>query len=74
MALPSPDDVSEFRRGTRAELIASMLEEGVPQGLGPRAAPLQLLLNAFDTNHNGKIDPEERPALVQYLMKRGAQK
>jgi hypothetical protein len=31
---------------------------------------LKMLLNAFDRNHNGKLDPEERPALVEYLIKR----
>ena len=39
-----------------------------------RSAPAQLkmLLNAFDKNHNGKIDPEERQAVVDFLIKRGA--
>jgi hypothetical protein len=34
---------------------------------------LKMLLAAFDRNHNGKLDPEERPALVQYLIKRDEQ-
>ena len=52
-----------------------MLQNGVDaEALGPeRAAQLKLLLNAFDRNHNGKIDPEERPALVQFLIKRDQQ-
>jgi hypothetical protein len=33
-----------------------------------------MLLNAFDRNHNGKLDAEERPALVQFLIKRDAQR
>ncbi|HML17729.1 MAG TPA: hypothetical protein VK419_11915 [Bryobacteraceae bacterium] len=72
LTLPSPADVSEFRRGTRAEFVADMLANGIDaQAIGPEAAmPLTMLLNAFDRNHNGKIDPEERPALVQFLMKR----
>jgi hypothetical protein len=75
LTLASPDQVSEFRRGTRAEFIADMLSNGVDvEALGPqRAASLKLLLNAFDRNHNGKIDPEERPALVQFLIKREEQ-
>jgi len=75
LTLPSPDQVSEFRRGTRAEFIADMLTDGVDvDALGPqRAASLKMLLNAFDRNHNGKLDPEERPALVQYLIKRDQQ-
>jgi hypothetical protein len=72
LTLPSPDQVSEFRRGTRAEFIADMLTDGVDvDALGPqRAASMKMLLNAFDRNHNGKLDPEERPALVEYLIKR----
>jgi hypothetical protein len=75
LTLPSPDQVSEFRRGTRAEFIADMLTDGVDfDALGPqRAASMKMLLAAFDRNHNGKLDPEERPALVQYLIKRDQQ-
>jgi mono/diheme cytochrome c family protein len=75
ITLESPDQVPDFRRGTRAEFVASMIENGVDEeGLGPqRAAQLKMLLNAFDKNHNGKIDPEERPALVEYLIQRGKQ-
>ncbi len=69
--LDSPAQVSEFRSGTRAEFIADMLSSGVDDALGPeRSASLKRLLNAFDRNHNGKLDPEERPALVQFLIKR----
>lgn len=73
LTLANPDQVSEFRRGTRAEFIADMLTNGVDsEALGPqRAAQLTMLLNAFDKNHNGKLDAEERPALVQFLIKRG---
>ncbi len=73
--LSSPDQVSEFRRGTRAEFIADMLSNGVDaEALGPeRAASLTKLLNAFDRNHNGKLDPEERAPLVQFLIKREEQ-
>ena len=75
LTLPNPEDVTEFRRGTRAEFVATMLENGVDaEALGPqRAGQMQLLLNAFDKNHNGKIDPEERDALVQFLIKRSQQ-
>ena len=70
--LDSPDEVSRFRSGIRAEFIADMLANGVDaEALGPeRAAQLKMLLNAFDRNHNGKLDPEERPALVQFMIKR----
>ncbi len=72
LTLDSPDEVPMFRSGTRAEFIASMLENGVDEeALGPeRSAQLKMLLNAFDRNHNGKLDPDERPALVDFMMKR----
>jgi Ca2+-binding EF-hand superfamily protein len=49
-----------------------MLENGIDENALPpeQAAKLKMLLNAFDRNHNGKIDPEERPAVVDFLMKR----
>jgi mono/diheme cytochrome c family protein len=76
VTLDSPDEVAEFRSGTRAEFIADMLANGVDaEALGPeRASRLKLLLNAFDKNHNGRLDPEERPALVEFLIKRDQRK
>jgi mono/diheme cytochrome c family protein len=76
ITLDSPAQVPEFRAGVRAEFIATMLENGVDEeALGKeRAGQLKLLLNAFDKNHNGKIDPEERQAVVDFLIKRAQQK
>ena len=67
--------VPDFRAGVRAEFIANMLADGVDEeALGKeRAGQLKLLLNAFDKNHNGKIDPEERQAMVDFLIKRAQQ-
>jgi mono/diheme cytochrome c family protein len=75
VTLDSPAQVPEFRAGVRAEFIATMLENGVDEeALGPeRAGQLKLLLNAFDKNHNGKIDPEERQAVVDFMIKRAQQ-
>ena len=75
VTLDSPGMVPEFRAGVRAEFIANMLANGVDEeALGPeRAARLKLLLNAFDKNHNGKIDPDERQAVVDFLIKRAQQ-
>jgi len=75
LTLDSPAQVPEFRAGVRAEFVASMLENGVDEeALGPeRAGKLKMLLNAFDKNHNGKIDPEERQAVVDFLIKRSMQ-
>lgn len=76
LTLDSPDLIPEFRRGVRAEFIASMLEGGINPmlAMSPAGARLQKLLDAFDKNHNGKIDPEERPALVDFLEHRPERK
>jgi mono/diheme cytochrome c family protein len=75
VTLDSPAMVPDFRAGVRAEFIANMLADGVDEeALGKeRAGQLKLLLNAFDKNHNGKIDPEERQAVVDFLIKRAQQ-
>ncbi len=75
VTLDSPAMVPDFRAGVRAEFIANMLANGVDEeALGPeRAGRLKLLLNAFDKNHNGKIDPDERQAVVDFLIKRAQQ-
>jgi mono/diheme cytochrome c family protein len=75
VTLDSPAMVPDFRAGVRAEFVANMLANGVDEeALGPqRAGQLKLLLNAFDKNHNGKIDPEERQAVVDFLIKRAQQ-
>ena len=75
LTLDSPAQVPEFRAGVRAEFIASMLENGVDEeALGKeRAGRLKLLLNAFDKNKNGKIDPDERQAVVDFMTKRSLQ-
>ncbi len=72
LTLDKPGNVAEFQRGTRAELLASFLENGVDANtFGPeRAKQLERLLTAFDKNHNGKLDPDERPAMVDFMMKR----
>lgn len=75
VTLDSPAMVPDFRAGVRAEFVANMLANGVDEeALGhERAAQLKLLLNAFDKNHNGKIDPEERQAVIDFLIKRAQQ-
>ncbi len=30
---------------------------------------MKMLINVFDKNKNGRIDPEERPALIEFLKK-----
>lgn len=68
--LPSPADVAPFRRDMRLALIDDMLSSGdlnalnrVP-GMGGRG---QMLLKQFDKNGDGKLDAEERAALMAFL-------
>ena len=76
VTLENPSMVADFQRDINAQFVASMLEgdafmERVPQN---RRMGLQLLLNFFDKNHNGRIDPDERPALVEFLKQQGARR
>ncbi len=72
LTLDDPAKLPQFRRGARAELIASLLENGIDEeALGAqRAGQLKMLLGAFDKNHNGKIDADERDAMVDFLTNR----
>ena len=70
VVLPSPEDVAPFRRDMRLALIDGMLAAGdmsalnrLP-GVGGRG---QMLMQRFDTNHDGKLDDQERAALMEFL-------
>ena len=73
VALPSPDDVPGFRREMRTAYLESFLAEGngvddlppgIPQG---ELAMLKRMFQRFDKNGDGKLDAEERAALLQFL-------
>jgi len=73
VTLPSPADVPAFRREMRAQYMESFLAEGngiddlppgVPKG---ELEMLKRLFQTFDKNGDGKLDAEERAALLQYL-------
>jgi hypothetical protein len=72
VTVDTPEEVPVFQREARAEFVASMIENGVDEsGLDPKSvARLKMLFAAFDKNHNGKIDPDERHAMVEYLANR----
>ena len=73
--LDKPEQAALFQQGSRAEHIADLLSSPPDwSALPPQAAgPLKMLLAAFDKNHNGQIDPEERPALIEFLTRRAQQ-
>ena len=73
VALPSPADVPVFRREMRLAYMESFLAEGngiddLPPNI-PQAERemLKRIFQAFDKNGDGKLDGEERAALMQYL-------
>ena len=71
LTLDTRDEVAEFQRDADAQFIASIIDGMVEfDEIPPRMrAQLKFLLAAFDKNKNGKIDPDERQALVEFLKK-----
>jgi hypothetical protein len=71
LTLESPAMVADFRRDAEAQLLASVVDglldsdELSPQQKGQ----MKMLIGVFDKNKNGRIDPEERPALIEFLKK-----
>jgi hypothetical protein len=74
--LPSPSDVPDFTKATMFELLSSILETGQdikvvsPEVPEPQAARLRIAMSIFDRNHNGKLDADERQALLTFLESR----
>jgi thiol-disulfide isomerase/thioredoxin len=73
VVLPSPADVPAFRREMRTQYMESFLAEGngiddLPPGI-PKAELefFKRVFQTFDKNGDGKLDAEERAALMQYL-------
>jgi hypothetical protein len=71
--LPTPADVPAFRREMRTAYMESFLAEGntladLPPGI-PKAEleMIKRAFQAFDKNGDGKLDADERAALMQYL-------
>jgi hypothetical protein len=69
VALPSPEDVAQFRRAMIVSRLDQFLTEGGdPIGLAPaQIERLRAAIPMFDTNHNGKLEPEERAPLFRML-------
>jgi mono/diheme cytochrome c family protein len=72
--LPSPDDVRPFHQAMRMQYLEEFLAEGNgPKDLPPGVPPgemqrIQKLFQMFDKNGDGKLDAEERAALLRYLQ------
>jgi mono/diheme cytochrome c family protein len=73
VALPSPADVAPFRREMRTAYMESFLSEGntlddLPPGI-PKGEleMIKRVYQTFDKNGDGKLDAQERAALMQYL-------
>jgi mono/diheme cytochrome c family protein len=69
VALPSRDDVRPFRRQMLLSRIEQMVAEGDDfSALNPRqAATLGTAMKMFDSNHDGKLDAEERARFMKFI-------
>jgi mono/diheme cytochrome c family protein len=69
--LPAPADVAPFQRDMRLATIEKILESGDLSALRGRipggGARLQQMIKAFDKNGDGKLDADERAALMEFL-------
>jgi len=66
---PRLEDLPAFYRAFGADLVDRLLIDGAePVALTPsQIAGLRLAQRQFDANHNGKLDPDERAALLRFL-------
>jgi hypothetical protein len=72
VVLPSPADVAPFRRDMRLAMIEDILSSGDLTALsgripGMNAQRMQQMMQQFDKNGDGKLDAEERAALMEFL-------
>jgi hypothetical protein len=74
--LPSVEDEQPFQRAMTLEMISQFLAQGEDIKDLPPEIPaytrnrLALALALFDTNHDGKLDDQERKALMEFLKTR----
>jgi hypothetical protein len=69
VAMPRLEDVPAFYRTFGVSLIDRLLIDGAePVALTPgQIAGLRLTQRRFDADHDGKLDPDERTALLRFL-------
>ena len=74
--LPSPADEPAFQKAMAVEMVTEFLQQSDNlNDLPPEVAPaqrlrLQLAMSLFDKNHDGKLDAEERKALIDFVRER----
>ncbi|HEX6895254.1 MAG TPA: hypothetical protein VF146_08275, partial [Bryobacteraceae bacterium] len=71
LTLDTQAEVADFQRDADAQFLASIVDgmlefDEIPARMRTQ---LKFVVNAFDKNKNGKIDPDERTALVEFLKK-----
>ena len=71
LTLDTQAEVADFQRDADAQFLASIVDgmlefDEIPARMRTQ---MKFLVNAFDKNKNGKIDPDERTALVEFLKK-----
>jgi mono/diheme cytochrome c family protein len=72
VVLPTPADVSAFQKEMRLSMLADFLEAGDLNRIGGRIPGLnaeraQQMMKMFDKNGDGKLDADERAALIEFL-------
>jgi hypothetical protein len=74
VVLPSPDDVAAFQKEMRLSVFADLIEAGdmnrISRIPGFNAERAQQMLKMFDKNGDGKLDENERAALIDTLRSR----
>jgi hypothetical protein len=68
VALPRREDVPAFRRAALFSRVQDMIETNDFSGVNPRQAErIRDAIAMFDKNHDGKLDPDEREALMKAI-------
>src|SRR5438270_13968632 len=68
VALPRREDVPAFRRASLLSRMRDMIDTNDFSGVNQRQAErIRAAMAMFDRNHNGKLDPDEREALIKFI-------
>ena len=76
IALPTPAGAEAFQKAMRIQAIDAFLKNSgdfskpTPDFSADAAARLERAVKFFDKNQNGKLEPEEREALIKFLEER----